>query len=94
MSKTARERLREYCTRHGYKQRELAELLEIHDAYLSQMLSGLRRPGLPIAVRIQDMTGIPVASWLLTPRGAKSKARKSPTKTVNVGKGETADAPR
>lgn len=75
MQKTGRERLAEYRDRYGYKQYELAELLGIDDAYLSQLLSGKRRPGLPIAVRIEERTGIPAKSWLLTARGKSSKQK-------------------
>jgi transcriptional regulator with XRE-family HTH domain len=37
--------------------------LGITDSYLSQILSGRRRPGLDIAVRIETLTGVPVESW-------------------------------
>lgn len=83
MAKTGRERLREYCTRHGYKQYELAELLGLAEAHLSQILSGVRRPGLPIAVRIEDTTGIPVKSWLLT--GVGTSQRRKPNQSDLAG---------
>lgn len=72
MPKTGRERLIEYRDRHFRNQYELADLLELDQAYLSQLLSGKRRPGLPIAFRIEERTGIPASSWLLTKRGKTS----------------------
>lgn len=71
MPKTGRERLADYRDRSRLKQYELAELLQITDAYLSQLLSGVRRPSLTIAVRIENTTGVPAESWLLTKRGSK-----------------------
>lgn len=76
MSKTGRERLREYCDRHGFKQYELAKMLGLADAHLSQLLSGKRTPGLSIAVRIERETGVPAESWLLSERGRSSKRPK------------------
>lgn len=74
MNKSGAERLAAYCEKHGYKQYELAELLDLHEAHLSQLLSGKRRPGLPIAVRIEERTGIPAESWLLKPVGTTEPA--------------------
>lgn len=76
MKKTGAERLAEYRDRHGYKQYELAELLGVTEAYLSQLLAHKRRPGLPTAVRFEELTGIPAASWLLSPRSKRVKAVK------------------
>lgn len=84
MAKTARERLREYCTRHGYKQYELAQLLGIAEAHLSQILSGVRRPGLPIAVRIEDVTGIPAKSWMLSAVSTQGGRKRLPTPMAEI----------
>lgn len=84
MEKSGLERLTEYRDRHGYKQYELAELLSLDEAYLSQILSGKRRPGLPIAVRIEDRTGIPAKSWLLTPVSKSGKAQSDDAETPQV----------
>lgn len=70
------ERLAEYCKKHYDNQYELAELLELAEAHLSQLLSGKRRPGLPIAVRIEERTGVPAESWLLKPVGKSAKAKR------------------
>jgi transcriptional regulator with XRE-family HTH domain len=38
-------------------------MVGLTDSYLSQILSGRRRPGLDAAVRIESVTGIPAVSW-------------------------------
>jgi transcriptional regulator with XRE-family HTH domain len=67
-------RLAEYRDRWKLKQYELAERITVTNAYLSQILSGKRRPSLPIAVRIERETGIPVESWT-EPQVGKSENR-------------------
>lgn len=81
---TGRERLIAWLRKSGLKQYELAEEVRITAAYLSQVLSGVRRPSLPIAVRIQDRTGVTVESWVETARGKSGKGRKPKDETVNV----------
>jgi len=82
MQLSGRERLIAYRDKHGYKQYELADLLDLDETQLSQFLSGKRRPGLPIAVRIEERTGIPAKSWLLNAVGTRKKKR-------GEGSGET-----
>lgn len=84
MNKSGPELLAAYRDRHTYKQYELAELLELDEAYLSQILSGRRRPGLPIAVRIEDRTGIPAKSWLLNRVGKSKKRQQADDSTPQV----------
>lgn len=64
--KSGRERLRDWLGRSKVNQREAAELLGFTEVFLSQILNGVRRPGLENAVRIEDVTGIAAESWLLT----------------------------
>lgn len=59
--------LKEWISRSRLKQNELAARLDITDSYLSQVLSGLRRPKLEILVAIERMTGVPVESWVDIP---------------------------
>lgn len=61
-----RERLREWLDRSKFNQQEAAEILQIHPVYLSQILNGLRSPGLANAIKIEDLTGISVRSWALS----------------------------
>jgi transcriptional regulator with XRE-family HTH domain len=63
MRRTALDRLREYREKHYAKGYEMAADLRITEAQLSQLLGGKRRPGLDVAVRIEDATGIPARSW-------------------------------
>lgn len=60
---SGRERLAEYRRRSKLKQYELARLIDVTDAFLSQVLSGKRRPGRENAVKIERATGVPVESW-------------------------------
>jgi transcriptional regulator with XRE-family HTH domain len=75
-----REQLAAWLRRSKLKQCDFARQIHITDAYLSQVLSGKRRPSLPIAVRIEDQTGIPVRSWL--PLGVGQK-RTRPAKPAH-----------
>lgn len=88
MSITGRTRLAEYLRRTRLKQYELAGFLGITDAYLSQVLSGKRRPSLPIAVRIERETGVPVETWVDTRMSVSAKRGKRPSKTRNVNGSE------
>lgn len=63
---TAREALLAWIDRRCGSHREAARLLRLHFTHLSQILSGRRNPGLANAVRIQDVTGIPVTAWVPT----------------------------
>lgn len=44
-------------------QGELAEALGISGAYVSMLRSGERQPGRKLALRIEQLIGVPVASW-------------------------------
>lgn len=41
-------------------------MLGITPAYLSQLLNGVRLPGLANAIKFEHITGIAAESWLLT----------------------------
>jgi transcriptional regulator with XRE-family HTH domain len=80
---SGRELLLAWIKRSKLTQRVFAAEISLTDAHLSQILTGKRRPGLPIAIRIEDRTGVPVRSWLpqrvgglKTRRG--NKAKKGP----------------
>jgi len=47
-------------------QLDVAQKLGVSQAYLSQLLSGQRRPSLELAVHIEQMTGgaVPATSWV------------------------------
>ncbi|MCR9236181.1 MAG: helix-turn-helix domain-containing protein [Alphaproteobacteria bacterium] len=50
-------------------QLDVSRQLGVSQAYLSQLLSGQRRPSLELAVRIEQMTGgtVPASSWVDDP---------------------------
>lgn len=65
--KPGAELLRDWMERTGYgKQADVAELLGMHESFLSMLLSGKRVPKLTNAVKIERLTGIPVAAWTLS----------------------------
>lgn len=77
---TGRARLRDWLRKTHTVQRELAHRLDISDAYLSQILSGLRRPKLELLHLIEDVAGVPVSSWLETPRSTSDRQAKPSAK--------------
>jgi len=64
---SGRERLRDWITRSKVKDYEAADILGVNNVVLSQWLSGSRKPGLDNAVKIEQVTGVSVESWLLSP---------------------------
>lgn len=81
---SGRDQLQAWRKRSKLQQQELARILQITDAYLSQVLSGKRRPSLPIAYRISVHTGVPMESWLDTRVGRTKSARKQAADKVLV----------
>lgn len=51
--------LSSYIQNNGLTQAALANQLQIAPAFLSQILSGVRRPGVALTKRIEAVTGIP-----------------------------------
>ena len=58
--------LRDWMARRSVNQSKAAELLDISTVYLSQILNGVRQPGLNNALKIERLTGIPCESWART----------------------------
>jgi transcriptional regulator with XRE-family HTH domain len=84
MSKTGRQRLAKYVERSKQKQYEVAQDLRITESYLSQVLSGRRRPGLDIAVRIETLTGIPVSAWAASRKTPSANRVSRETANLNL----------
>lgn len=61
MRRDQRVALARWFNRSGFTQREVAARLEISEAHLSHLVNGERTPSLDLALRISDLTGIPVA---------------------------------
>ncbi len=84
MTQHGRDRLAAYQKRSELKGFELAELLGIPHPTLSKLLSGKRLPTLPIAIRIQQRTGVSVESWTPLRRGSLGKTKRANAKPTNV----------
>lgn len=82
MAKTALERLREYRDKHCENDYELAELLGLTRPHFSQLINGVRRPGLDTAAKIEAQIGIPASAW--------AERRKSKTKSSEKSDPESA----
>lgn len=68
--------------RQGHKrQNELTEVFGWTESFISMLLSGRRMPSLDNAVKIERLTGIPVAAWSssdddnLAPTGTDGRAK-------------------
>lgn len=57
-------KLRTWMDVHGVSQREGGPMFEVHYSYINALLSGRRRPGLAVAIRIEKLTGVPANGWL------------------------------
>jgi len=59
----AMEKLNEYLD--GRKKSQFAELIGISAPYLSQLCSGVRTPGIRVAIKIDEATdgAVPVSAW-------------------------------
>lgn len=58
-----RQQLRGWLTQQDQTQAWLAERLDVSVAHVSQILSGERRPSLPLSVEIEKLTGIPARDF-------------------------------
>lgn len=56
--------LNDYFTATGERQNVFAKKARITQAHLSCILSGLRTPSLPVALRIANLANVPVESLL------------------------------
>lgn len=63
--------LRAWIDRSGYKtQANVASAWGFKESFLSMLVNGKRVPSLDNAVRIEQLTGIPVQSWSSSANGA------------------------
>jgi transcriptional regulator with XRE-family HTH domain len=76
--------LADWVKRRGSTQHAAAQFLNISESLMSMFLSGGRRPGRDLAVRIQDATGIPVSAWVV-----KSSPRTKPTSKRRKSEAQT-----
>lgn len=84
MAKTALERLRDYRDKHYENDCDLADVLGITRPQFSQLINGVRRPGLATAAKIEARIGIPASAWA-EPRKSRAKsASKSAPESLRV----------
>jgi transcriptional regulator with XRE-family HTH domain len=57
------QRLKQVLSERSMTQREMAARLGITDAHMSSIILGKETPGLALAVRIEDETGIPARDF-------------------------------
>lgn len=81
--------LRAWLKRSKLRQRDFARLLKISEPHLSKILSGQRCPGTPNCVTIEDLTGVPVRSWVPQPVSVSGKASSQKRTRTHVDKGES-----
>lgn len=63
MARTRNEALAAWLDRSRMTQRELAELAGISEAMVSRILSGQNTPSLPVALRLAELTGVPIKQF-------------------------------
>lgn len=61
-----RARLSEWIQRRALTHQAAADELGFTRPFITLLLSGMRRPSLEVAFRIQHVTGIPAESWVST----------------------------
>lgn len=64
-----RRALQRWAAKNDAGPRALAMRLDADPGQLSRILAGLRKPGVDLACRIEDATGIPVREWTRAARG-------------------------
>lgn len=61
---SGRKQFKDWIARRGFQQQHAADYLGFHVTYISQLCTGGGRPSLDNAVKIERLTGIPVAAWV------------------------------
>lgn len=61
--KTCRERLKAWRLKNGVSQIELARDCGVHQVHISKIELGARNPGLKLAHKLGQITGIPMLAW-------------------------------
>jgi len=89
-----RELLLQWIRRSRLQKQQAAALMGLTKSGISKYLSGYRVPTLPIAVRIEAATGIPVVAWVPRSGGKVAKQTRKPRQTRNVSSVEMHHAAR
>jgi transcriptional regulator with XRE-family HTH domain len=89
-----RDLLLQWIRRSKLQKQQAAALMGLTKSGMSKYLSGYRLPTLPIAVRIEAATGIPVVAWVPRLSGKVAKSSRRPRQMSNVSRMGTAHAQR
>jgi len=55
--------LHDYMQAHGIRDAELAQKLGVSRPYVSRLRRGKRQPSLPVAAKLEELTGIPARQF-------------------------------
>ena len=80
MLTAGRTQLRDWLTRAKLNQVQGAHALDMTETYMSLLLSGHRRPGRENALKLERLTGIPVAAWSATEVNRSDRTRPAHTR--------------
>jgi len=84
--KSGPEQFKQWMGLRGFNQRLVAAYFEWDEAYISNLMSGRRTPGLDNAVQIERMTGIPVEAWMADEVGTSAEPVLAGTRKRNLDK--------
>ena len=68
MKKRPYESLSDWLDRTGTKQRDLAEMAGLKESTVSMLLRGSRRCSVMTAIKLSDLTGVPVQKLIAWPQ--------------------------
>lgn len=80
------EQLKDWMRRRGFNQADAGRFLGVDQPTMTRIVNGTYRPGLTIAVRIEELAGIPTKAWVGTSEleSNQEPVSVSPTKRRNV----------
>jgi transcriptional regulator with XRE-family HTH domain len=76
--------LAQWLVRHRMTQAEAADQIGISRVKLNQYLTGVARPSLETAIRIEDVTGIGVRLWLTAGEEIAQETQRQEESEVNI----------
>jgi len=71
--------LRDYRAERKLKQEELAEILGVTIQHISKLELGTSGPSVPLAIAIEDETGIPARAWTESPEHEEAARHQGST---------------
>jgi hypothetical protein len=95
--KTGAEQFREWIGRRFPGERpqmDAAKYFGWDETYISKLASGRQLPGLPNAIRIERLTGIPVEAWVATELAKLEQPESDDAAEVSVAQGGKRNVPR